>query len=243
MKKNIFKRGDVIVSGYGNIRIFTGEVYDGDSWKCLAPYCESDCPAGTDMRYARLATKAEAKKFFTALKKNGFVFNKKTLVIEDSGTYTVDKTYNACVRWEKKDPVPYKVVEKRVRATLGQVRALEKENSELKDSVAKLNEKLKELTAKCKDQLKADEYLAKQVDDLKGKLSDTQKSLKRANGDYSRLSEEYKELHRKQVLTEKDLSCVQHANKLLGEFNEQYKKRIERLEGRGFWERVFNKDF
>jgi len=75
-KNRIFKRGDVIVSGLGNIRIFTGEKFEDDSYKCLACYCVSGLPAGTDMRYARHATAKEKKLFFNALKANGLCFDK-----------------------------------------------------------------------------------------------------------------------------------------------------------------------
>ena len=81
------KRGDVIVSGVGNIRIFTGEKFDGDFYKCLACYCVSGCPAGTDMRYARHATEREKKIFFDTLKANGLEYDAKACTIKAGKNY------------------------------------------------------------------------------------------------------------------------------------------------------------
>ena len=241
---NVFKRGDFIVSGYGNIRIFTGECYGGDSWQCLTSYCSSDCPAGTDMRYARHATDEEKKKFIDTVKENGLLFNKRTLEIKETDellTRDLGNLLNARVQWKAEQPIPYKVIKKRVRATLRQVRQLEKErdicfqnckdyendNIELRKTVAKLNDQLKELTEKCKNQLKADEHLAQKVEDLRRRCELADKDLEAANRDCNNLEEELKR--------------VNHANESLSAFNDQYKKRIKELEGRGFWARVFNK--
>ena len=94
-----------------------------------------------------------------------------------------------------------KTKKKRVRATLWQVRELERKNAELeqknaelRDSVDAMTNKLTELNEKCRLQLMADEHLSERLKDVSGQL-------------------------------------------------DKLKEEKRRLEGRGFWERVFNRDF
>lgn len=242
-KLNIFKRGDVIVSGYGNIRIFTGECFKGDSWKSLTPYCTSDFPAGTDMRFARKATDREKKKFFEVLKRNGFKFDRKTLTVSDTDeSLSRDSSQfeNAKGRWKVCEPTPYKVVEKRLRATLTQLRkaeherdlayqnfkAADNENVELRNSVVKLKTELESLTEKCRLQLAADEDLAKQVQELKAQLKNEQDL-------HIHFAKECDDL-------KKENEGFKRANEQLNRLNDQHIKNIEELRNRGFWARLFN---
>ena len=148
-KDRIFKKGDVIVSGLGNIRIFTGEKFEDDSYKCLACYCVSDFPAGTDMRYARHATAKEKKLFFNALKANGMNFDKTNLRISFAENVSVENLVTAKIDWKADGPQPYKVMKKRVRPTLSQIRLLE-EKVKLLDEIINTNCKEK---AELKDHL------------------------------------------------------------------------------------------
>ena len=101
-KDRIFKKGDVIVSGFGNIRILVGETGNGEAgdgakgvfYDALPMYCESDSPAGTDMRYARHATKKEEKMFFDTLKANGLVYDAKKCTIKAGENYKGIETEN-----------------------------------------------------------------------------------------------------------------------------------------------------
>lgn len=160
-KDRIFKRGDVIVSGLGNVRVFTGECYTGSDvcYKALAPYCESDCPACTDMRYARHANKREKKRFFQVLEANGLKYDAKTCTVKAGEEYTPGDTEKYTVNRYNGDAMPFKVVKKRVRPTIYQIRLLEekvklldeiinthcKEKAELKDHLDEVkgcNEKM-----------------------------------------------------------------------------------------------------
>ena len=166
-KDRIFKKCDVIVSGFGNIRILVGETGNGEAgngakgvfYDALTMYCESDAPAYTDMRYARHATKKEEKMFFDTLKANGLVYDAKTCTIKAGENYKGIETENVLARRNFKGPQPFKVLKKRVRPTLRQIRLLEdkvklldeiiithcKEKSELKDHLDEVkgcNEKM-----------------------------------------------------------------------------------------------------
>ena len=219
-KDRIFKRGDVIVSGFGNIRIFTGEKFDGDSYKCLACYCVSGSPAGTDMRYARHATKKEKKLFFDALKNNGFCFDKKTLEISFAENVSVECLRNACVDWKAYGPQPYKVVKKRVRPTLTQVRELE---------------------AGLENERKLHIHFSKETDKLKAVIKGLEKDVKDGLDQMHILTAENRTLQQSNTLMEKELERQKKANIELSKFNDQYKEELAALKGRGFWARVFNK--
>lgn len=144
-KDRIFKRGDVIVSGYGNVRIFTGEcepdvaVDDGCKgvfYEALTPYCESDAPAGTDMRYARHATAKEKKRFFQILKANRLVYHARTCTIKAMDGYDLLAAANYQVGRYEGEPMPFKVVKKREYPTMEQVRLLENEKRLLDETIA-----------------------------------------------------------------------------------------------------------
>lgn len=140
-KDRIFRKGDVIVSGWGNIRILVGETGDGVAkdgakdvfYDALTMYCDSDAPAGTDMRYARHATEKEKKMFFGILKANGLVYDAKTCTIKAGENYKGAEAANFLARRNSKGPQPFKVVKKRVRPTLCQIRLLEESCKKLTD--------------------------------------------------------------------------------------------------------------
>ena len=148
MEKKVveFKKGDIIVSGGGNIGIFNG-VVNGHTGERLTAYCDSDAPAGTDMRYARHATEEEKKIFFNALEKNGYTWNPDTFTIyaNEDRVLTANFDY-AKVDWKADGMHPFKVVEKkkRIRPTWTQVHELEstlKEQQELIDNMKDLVER------------------------------------------------------------------------------------------------------
>ena len=150
MEKKVveFKKGDIIVSGGGNIGIFNG-VVNGHTGERLTAYCSSDAPAGTDMRYARHATEEEKKIFFNALEKNGYTWNPDTFTIKANEDGVLTANYDAGrVDWraDSMHPHPFKVIEKkkRIRPTWTQVHDLEstiKEQQELIDNMKDLIER------------------------------------------------------------------------------------------------------
>lgn len=225
-KDRIFKNGDVIVSGYGNIRIFTDEKYGGYSYKCLACYCTSDAPAGTDMRYARHATKKEEFKFFSALKSNGLCFDKKTMKIIIVENYPVENLAKAWVDWKAAGPLPYKVAKKRVRPTLSQVRVLETKIRLLDETVAADSKEKAELMDHLADVRTCNEKYASE--------------LKRLEGDNRDLREKNTTLNQSNKLMEDELKRLRSAIKSLNEINNKTQAEIDNLNNRGFWAKVFN---
>lgn len=149
MEKKVveFKKGDIIVSGGGNIGIFNG-VVNGYMGERLTAYCDSDAPAGTDMRYARHATEEEKKIFFNALEKNGYTWNPDTFTVDANDDYVLTANFDdGKVDWKADGMHPFKVVgekKKRIRATWTQVRELEntvKEQQELIENMKELLER------------------------------------------------------------------------------------------------------
>lgn len=218
-KDRIFKRGDVIVSGLGNIRIFTDDKFEGDSYKCLACYCTSGAPAGTDMRYARHATEKEKKMFFAALELNGLCFDKKTLEISIGKNTPVDHICKAGVDWKADGPQPYKVVKKRVRPTLTQMRELE---------------------AGLENERKLHIHYSKEAGMLKVVADGLEIKVKDCLEQINKLTSENRTLQQSNTLIEKELERQKKANIELSKFNDQYKEELAALKGRGFWRRLFN---
>lgn len=218
-KDRIFKRGDVIVSGLGNIRIFTGEKFEDDSYKCLACYCVSDSPAGTDMRYARHATEKEKKLFFNALKANGLCFDKANLWISFAENVSVENLVMAKVDWKADGPLPYKVVKKRVRPTLTQVRELE---------------------SGLENERKLHIHFSKEAGRLKSVADGLETKVKAGLEQINKLTSENRTLQQSNTLMEEELERQKKANIELSKFNDQYKEELAALKGRGFWARVFN---
>ena len=234
-KDRIFKKGDVIVSGFGNIRILVGETGNGEAgdgakgvfYDALPMYCESDSPAGTDMRYARHATKKEEKMFFDTLKANGLVYDAKTCTIKAGENYKGVETENVLARRNSKGPQPFKVLKKRVRPTLRQIRLLE-------DKVKLLDEII---ITHCKEKSELRDHL----DEVKGCNEKMTKDLAILQEDNDKLKSKNTTLEQFNKLMEDELDRQKRANENLSAFNDQYKKRITDLENRGFWARVFNK--
>lgn len=218
-KDRIFKSGDVIVSGLGNIRIFTGEKFDGDSYKCLACYCVSGCPAGTDMRYARHATEKEKKLFFNALKANGLCFDKANLWISFAENISVENLVMAKIDWKADVPQPYKVVKKRVRPTLTQMRDLE---------------------SGLENERKLHIHFSKEAGRLKAVADGLEIKVKAGLEQINKLTSENRTLQQSNTLMEEELERQRKANIELSKFNDQYKEELAALKGRGFWARVFN---
>lgn len=234
-KDRIFKKGDVIVSGFGNIRILVGETGNGEAgdgakgvfYDALPMYCESDSPAGTDMRYARHATAKEKKMFFDTLKANGLVYDAKKCTIKAGENYKGVETENVLARRNSKGPQPFKVLKKRVRPTLCQIRLLE-------DKVKLLDEII---LTHCKEKSELKDHL----DEVKGCNEKMAKDLAILQEDNDKLKAKNTTLEQSNKLMEAELDRQKRANENLSAFNDQYKKRITELENRGFWARVFNK--
>ena len=253
-KDRIFKSGDVIVSGLGNIRIFTDDKFEGDAYKCLACYCTSGAPAGTDMRYARHATEKEKKLFFAALKKNGLCFDKKTLEISIVENVPVEGLRNAYVDWKADGPQPYKVVKKRVRPTLKEVNELKSglENEQklhlhfakvcdrLQNDVKLHEKKIEFLDELVNTVVKEKGELNNHLEDVKACNEKYAKEIKRLEDDNKALRDKNATLEQSNTLMEEELERQRKANIELSKFNDQYKEELAALKGRGFWARVFN---
>ena len=247
-KDRIFKSGDVIVSGLGNIRIFTGEKFDGDSYKCLACYCVSGSPAGTDMRYARHATAKEKKLFFNALKANGLRFEKKTLEISIAENKSVENLKCAHVDWKADEPLLYKVVKKRVRPTLKEVNELKSGLENERRMHVHFAKECDHLEANIKVKDRKIDLLTKEKVELNAHLEDVRacnekysKEIKRLEDDNKVLRDKNTTLEQSNRLMEIGLDRLRSANKSLNELNDDYLLEIECLKSRGFWARVFNR--
>jgi hypothetical protein len=230
----IFKRGDVIVSGFGNIRILVGETGNGVAgdgarnvfYDALTMYCESDAPAGTDMRYARHATEKEKKMFFETLKSNGLVYDAKTCTIKAGENYKGVETENVKARKNTKGPLPFKVVKKRVRPTLSQVRFLE-------EKVRLLDEIVDEDS---KEKVKLKEHLS----DMKACNEKYANELKRLESDNKELREKKATLDQSNNLMKIELDRLRDRLKTAEKGWREGKEEVERLNNRGFWARLFN---
>lgn len=146
MEKKVvkFRKGDIIVSGCGNIGIFNG-IVNGNMGERLTAYCSSrNAPAGTDMRYARHATEEEKKIFFNALEKNGYTWNPDTFTVDMNEDCPLTTNYDAGrVDWRADGMHPFKVVgekKKRIRPTWTQVHELESTIKEQQELIDKMKE-------------------------------------------------------------------------------------------------------
>ena len=235
-KDRIFKKGDVIVSGFGNVRILVGETGNGEAgdgakgvfYDAVPPYCTSDAPAGTDMRYARHASDRERKRFFQVLEANGLVYDAKKCIVKAGEDYDTSDTENYQVNGTRiKGPRPFKVLKKRVRPTLCQIRLLE-EKVRLLDEI---------IITHCKEKSELKDHL----DEVKGCNEKMAKDLAILQEDNEKLKAKNTTIEQSNKLMEDELNRQKRANENLSAFNDQYKKRITELENRGFWARVFNK--
>lgn len=170
-KTVVFRKGDVIVSGRGNMGIFNG-VVDGFIGDRFTADLESSAPAGTDLRYARHATEAEKKFFFDALKENGLVWNPDEFAVkpvsEDWRPSLLHE--NGRVNWRAEDMHPFKVVtgekKKRVRPTWKQVRELEAAWAEQDALINRANKVHEEGLVALRNAKEAIESLRKKVNEL-----------------------------------------------------------------------------
>ena len=226
-KERIFKKGDVIVSGFGNILILVGETGNGKAgdgakgvfYDALTMYCESDAPAGTDMRYARHATEKEKKIFFDTLKANGLVYDAKTCTIKAGDNYKGIETENVLARRNSKGPQPFKVLKKRVRPTLTKVRELE---------------------SGLENELKLHIHFSKEAGRLKAVADGLEIKVKAGLEQINKLTSENRTLQQSNTLMEEELERQKKANIELSKFNDQYRQQILDLQSRGFWARLFN---
>lgn len=168
-KTVVFRKGDVIVSGMGNMGIFNG-VVDGYMGELLTVYCAS---AGTDLRYARHATEAEKKNFFNDLEKNGYTWNPDTFTIDANKDCVLTATANfdaGWVDWKADGMHPFEVVtgerKKRVRPTWKQVHELEAALAEQDALINRANKVHEEGLIALRNAKEAIESLRKKVNEL-----------------------------------------------------------------------------
>lgn len=234
-KDRIFKRGDVIVSGFGNIRILVGETGNGEAgdgakgvfYDALPMYCESDSPAGTDMRYARHATAKEKKIFFDTLKANGLVYDAKKCTIKAGENYDPSDTENYQVNGTRiKGPQPFKVLKKRVRPTLRQIRLLE-EKVKLLDEI---------ILTHCKEKAELKDHL----DEVKGCNEKMAKDLAILREDNEKLKAKNTTLEQSNKLLEAELTLQKGRVSELAQSDKEGKEYIDYLLSRGLYARILN---
>lgn len=233
-KDRIFKKGDVIVSGFGNIRILVGETGNGEAvdgakgvfYDALTMYCESDAPAGTDMRYARHATEKEKKMFFGTLKANGLVYDAKTCTIKAGENYKGIETENVLARRNSKGPQPFKVLKKRVRPTLRQIRLLE-EKVKLLDEI---------IITHCKEKSELKDHL----DEVKGCNEKMAKDLAILQEDNDKLKSKNATLEQSNKLMEAELTLQKGRVSELAQSDKESKEYIDYLLNRGLYARILN---
>ena len=233
-KDRIFKKGDVIVSGFGNIRILVGETGNGEAgdgakgvfYDALPMYCESDSPAGTDMRYARHATAKEKKMFFDTLKANGLVYDAKKCTIKAGENYKGIETENVLARRNSKGPQPFKVLKKRVRPTLCQIRLLE-EKVRLLDEI---------IITHCKEKSELKDHL----DDVKGCNKKLAKDLAILQEDNEKLKAKNTTLEQSNKLMEAELTLQKGRVSELAQSDKEGKEYIDYLLNRGLYARILN---
>lgn len=233
-KDRIFKKGDVIVSGFGNIRILVGETGNGEAgdgakgvfYDALPMYCESDSPAGTDMRYARHATKKEEKMFFDTLKANGLVYDAKKCTIKAGENYKGIETENVLARRNSRGPQPFKVLKKRVRPTLRQIRLLE-EKVKLLDEI---------ILTHCKEKSELKDHL----DEVKGCNEKMAKDLAILQEDNDKLKAKNTTLEQSNKLMEAELTLQKGRVSELAQSDKEGKQYIDYLLNRSLYARILN---
>jgi hypothetical protein len=234
-KDRIFKKGDVIVSGFGNVRILVGETGRGKAgdgaegvfYDAVPPYCTSDAPAGTDMRYARHATKREKKRFFQVLEANGLKYDAKTCTVKAGEEYTPEDTENYTVNRYNGEPMPFKVVKKRIRPTLSQIRLLEEE-VKLRDEI---------INTHCKEKVELKDHL----DEVKGCNEKMAKDLAILQEDNDKLKAKNTTLEQSNKLMESELALQKGRVSELAQSDKEGKEYIDYLLNRNILARLLNK--
>jgi len=125
----------------------------------------------------------------------------------------------AKVDWKADGPQPYKVVKKRVRPTLTQMRDLE---------------------SGLENEHKLHIHFSKQAGMLKVVADGLETKVKAGLEQIDKLTSENRTLRQSNALMEEELERQKKANIELSKFNDQYKEELAALKGRGFWARVFN---
>lgn len=233
-KDRIFKKGDVIVSGFGNIRILVGETGNGEAgdgakgvfYDALTMYCESDAPAGTDMRYARHATEREKKCFFQVLEANGLVYDAKKCIIKAGEDFDPSDTENYQVRRNTKGPRPFKVLKKRIRPTLYQIRVLEEKVGLLDEIIS--------------THVKEKAELKTHLDEVKGCNEKMSKDLAILQEDNEKLKAKNTTLEKSNKLMEAELALQKGRVSELSQSDKESKEYIDYLLSRGLYARILN---
>lgn len=234
-KDRIFKKGDVIVSGFGNVRILVGETGNGKAgdgaegvfYDAVPPYCTSDAPAGTDMRYARHANARERKRFFQVLEANGLVYDAKKYIIKAGEGYDPSNTENYQVNGTRiKGPQPFKVVKKRVRPTLRQIRFLEEKVKSLDEII----------NTHCKEKAELKDHL----DEVKGCNEKMAKDLAILQDANEKLKAKNNFLEQSNKLMEAELTLQKGRVSELAQSDKESKEYIDYLLSRGLYARILN---
>ena len=195
-------------------------------YDALPMYCESDSPAGTDMRYARHATAKEEKMFFDTLKANGLVYDAKTCTIKAGENYKGVETENVLARRNLKGPQPFKVLKKRVRPTLCQIRLLE-EKVKLLDEI---------IITHCKEKSELKDHL----DEVKGCNKKMAKDFAILQEDNEKLKAKNTTLEQSNKLMEEELNRKNEACNSLADKLAEKNTALAKLMNRGFFARLFN---
>ena len=234
-KDRIFKKGEVIVSGFGNVRILVGETGKGKAgdgaegvfYDAVPPYCTSVSPAGTDMRYARHASDRERKRFFKVLEANGLVYDAKKCIVKAGEDYDQSDTENYQVKGTRiKYPRPFKVLKKRVRPTLCQIRLLE-EKVRLLDEI---------INTHCKEKSELKDHL----DEVKGCNEKMAKDLAILQEDNEKLKAKNTTLEQSNKLMEAELTLQKGRVSELVQSDKEGKEYIDYLLSRRLYARILN---
>jgi hypothetical protein len=178
------------------------------------------------MRYARHATAKEKKMFFDTLKANGLVYDAKKCTIKAGENYKGVETENVLARRSSKGPQPFKVLKKRVRPTLCQIRLLE-EKVRLLDEI---------IITHCKEKSELRDHL----DDVKGCNEKLAKDLAILQEDNDKLKSKNATLEQSNKLMEAELALQKGRASELAQSDKEGKQYIDYLLGRGFFARLFN---
>ena len=142
---------------------------------------------------------------------------------------------------------------KRVRPTVGQVRKLEATVQKLNEAVSEYQQTIEDLKRKVvageslaakfkvqRDQLTDSERRYKVIGE---ELEKTRDELNALQKEYRQLAEEKTALNSRVKRSEAKASWAFNAWKEVCQLNDGYKLRLDTLEKRGFWARLFNKGF
>ena len=178
------------------------------------------------MRYARHASDRERKRFFQVLEANGLVYDAKKRIVKAGEGYDPSDTENYQVNGTRKGPRPFKVLKKRVRPTLHQIRLLE-EKVKLLDEIINTN---------CKEKAELKDHL----DEVKGSNEKMAKDLAILREDNEKLKAKNTTLEQSNKLLEAELTLQKGRVSELAQSDKEGKEYIDYLLSRGLYARILN---